>query len=87
MNKQQEIEMYLSKVPCATIDEIYANVSFSYYCNANKHLGAILSRMVKDGKIARVKKGLFRYINASEYVNNFKKSKCQSTPKEHCSLF
>ena len=87
MNKQQEIEMYLSKVPCATIDEIYANVSFSYYCNANKHLGEILSRMVKSGKIERVKKGLFRYINASEYANNFKKYKCQRIPKEQCSLF
>jgi predicted transcriptional regulator of viral defense system len=86
MNKQLEIQKYLSTVPSATIDEIYANVSFSYYCNANKHLGEILSRMVKDGKIERVKKGLFRYINASEYANNFKKSKCQKKMVESNAL-
>jgi len=63
MTKQQEITMYLSKVPSATIDEIYANVSFCYYCNANKHLGAVLSRMVKAGKIQRVKKGVFRFVS------------------------
>ena len=82
MEKQLEIQKYLSTVPSATIDEIYANVSFSYYCNANKHLGEILSRMVKSGKIERIKKGLFRYINEPEYADNFKKS-----PKEQCSLF
>lgn len=73
MNKQLEISKYLSKVPCATIDEIYANVPFSYYCNANKHLGTILSRMVKLGKIERVKKGVFRYINTKEFIDNFNK--------------
>jgi hypothetical protein len=73
MKKQQEIELYLSKVPFATIDEIYSNVSFSYYCNANKHLGAILSTMVKNGKIERIKKGVFKYINAQDYIKNFKK--------------
>jgi len=43
----------------ATITEIYNNVSFSYYHNASKHLGALLSRMVYAGKITRLKKGLF----------------------------
>jgi len=71
VSKQQEISMYLAKVPCATIEEIYKNVTFSYYCNANKHLGEILSRMVKDGKIERVKKGLYKYINAKQYLDNF----------------
>ena len=87
MNKQLEIQKYLLTVPCATIDEIYANVSFSYYRNANKHLGNILSRMVKSGKIERVKKGLFRYINTTEYINNFKNSKRLNTSKEQGSLF
>jgi len=79
MNKQQEIEMYLSKVPCATIDEIYANVSFSYFCNANKHLGEILSRMVKSGKIERVKKGVFKYSNTKQYIDNSNKAGSQQS--------
>lgn len=68
MTKQQEILVYLSTVPCATIEEIYENVSFYYYHNEKKHLGEILSRMIKLGKIERVKKGLFRYIDSNKYA-------------------
>lgn len=69
-DKQLEVQIYLKKVKCATIEQIYENVSFYYYCNANKHLGALLSRMVKSGKIARVQKGLFMYIDAKTYLDN-----------------
>lgn len=73
MNKQQEIFKYLSTVESADINEIYKNVTFSYYCNANKHLGEILSRMVKSGKIERVKKGVFRVKNKmGEQIGLFK---------------
>lgn len=60
MTKQQEIMAYLLTVEEVTISEIYQNVSFSYYCNENKHLGALLARMLKGGRIERVKKGFYR---------------------------
>lgn len=69
-DKQFEIEKFLSKVPQATTEEIYNAVPFGYYCNGHKHLGEILSRMVKSNKIARVKKGVFRYVGASEFIKN-----------------
>lgn len=31
----------------------------SYYCNADKHVGDVLSRMVKAGLLKRIKPGLF----------------------------
>lgn len=79
MSKHQEIQNYLQTVPCATLDDIYDNVSFYYYANHKKHLGAIMSRMVKSGKVERIKKGLFRYIDAYEFVNNLQKDKNQTT--------
>ena len=60
MNKQQEILKYLMTVESATLIDIYNNMSFSYYANHKKHLGEILSRMVKSGSIERVKKGVFK---------------------------
>jgi len=60
MDKQQEICRYLSTVEQATTKEISSGVSFGYYANGSKHLGEILSRMVKSRKIIRVKKGSFK---------------------------
>jgi hypothetical protein len=72
MNKQQEISNYLAKVKVATLEQIYDNISFGYYHNGHKYLGEILSRMVKTKKIERIKKGLFRWIDAVEYVNKIR---------------
>ncbi len=60
MTQQQEITTYLLTVEEATLENIYQNVSFSYYCNWKKHLGAMLARMLKKGKIERIKKGVYR---------------------------
>jgi hypothetical protein len=60
LNRQKEILLYLQKVESATLKEIYLNVSFSYYCNEMKHLGAVMSRMVKNGKVERIAKGVFK---------------------------
>ncbi len=60
MTKHQEVIKYLLTVDQATIGEIYSKVSFGYYCNEHKHLGDLLSTMVKQKKIERVKKGVFR---------------------------
>ena len=76
MNKQTEVLNYLRSVPGASITEIYQSVSFGYYNNANKHLGALLSRMVKAGKITRIKKGLYSISGAT----GFKKVK--PTPQQ-----
>lgn len=63
MEKQKEILDFLSKVPQATLNDIYTNVSFSYYCNANKHLGDMMSRLVNSGKVERLKKGTFKFVS------------------------
>lgn len=60
MKKQKEILSYLQKVESATIDDINKNVKFSYYHNANKYIGEILSRMVKTRMVERIKPGVFR---------------------------
>jgi len=61
--KQKEILEFLSKVPSATLNEIYTNVSFGYYHNAHKHLGEVMSRLVKSGKVERLKKGTFKFVS------------------------
>jgi hypothetical protein len=35
--------------------------------------------MVKAGKIERVKKGVFRYINAKQFLDNFNKARNQQS--------
>lgn len=72
MNKQDEVSRYLKTVPQATIEEIYCNVTFVYYCNEKKHLGTLLSRMVKSGKIERVRKGVYRHVTLEEYAEKCK---------------
>lgn len=62
MDKQSEVLKYLLSKEVATKKEIYENVSFSYYHNWQKHLGDVLSRMVKNGKIERVKPGVFKAV-------------------------
>lgn len=67
-DKQYHIMKYLSTVPQASVKKIYENVPFGYYANGHKHLGEILARMVKNRKIERVRKGIYRYVNATEFV-------------------
>ena len=70
MDKQLEVLKYLQTVDTATIEDIYQNIPFGYYCNANKHLGALLSRMVAKNKIIRVKKGVFRTVSKVDYKDS-----------------
>jgi predicted transcriptional regulator len=65
MNKQLEILRYLAFKKEATLKQIFDEMEFCrhYYYNGEKHLGTILSRMVKKGTIERVKKGTFKYID------------------------
>lgn len=66
MDKQTEVLKFLLTVESATINEIYAEMPFGYYHNYKKHLGALLARMVQNGKIVREKKGLFRVAKTGE---------------------
>lgn len=60
-DKQLEVINYLKTVEQADIHQIYRAVSFSYYCNYQKYIGEICSRLVEDGRIIRVKKGIFKF--------------------------
>ena len=67
-DKQHQVLKYLSTVESATLKDIYNNVKFGYYHNWNKHLGELLSRMVKRGFIERVKKGTFRKLRNQSFI-------------------
>lgn len=57
---QQQVLDYLAIAEVAPISEIYDHCNVNYYANASKHFGALLSRMVKNGQLERVKNGVFR---------------------------
>lgn len=68
--KQLQVMRYLSTKESATSDEIYKNVRFGYYHNASKHLSDLLSRMVKQGFITRVSKGVFKLGGRKQVLEN-----------------
>lgn len=51
---------YLHTVESATLEELYNISDYSYYYNWQKHFGQVMSRLVKSGKVVRVKPGVFR---------------------------
>lgn len=65
MNNQDQILKYLRTVQCATSEEIYHNQSVRYYVNWDKYISMRMTRLVKSGKVVRIKKGLFA-ISAKE---------------------
>lgn len=66
--KHQQVIAYLRTVPEAGTMEIYNHCTFSYYCNAHKHMGNVLATMVKRGTIERVKPGVFRLSQSLKSV-------------------
>ena len=80
MNKQDEVQKYLVTVEQATKQEIYKNVPFGYYCNEMKHIGALLSKMVDNGKIERLKPGVFRN-------KEFRSGKTEKVDADQISMF
>jgi predicted transcriptional regulator of viral defense system len=56
-----------------TLEDATRLVGSDLYCNARKHVGAVLSRMVDRGLIERVKPGVFRLhsINPHPSTLNF----------------
>ncbi len=58
--KQQIILTVLSANAELTLSQAVILIGKNLYCNAEKHVGAVLSNMVKRGLIKRVKPGVFR---------------------------
>lgn len=59
-NKQRAVISHLQRSESMTLTEAVALIGRDIYCNRHKHVGAILSNMVKRGLIERVKPGVFR---------------------------
>jgi hypothetical protein len=79
-DKQKEVLTFLRTVEQADIHQIYRAVSFSYYCNYEKYIGEICSRLVADGHITRVKRGVFK-------IGGTKKSEAEHNNSQQISLF
>ena len=60
MTKTKQILKYLATVESATLSELYQNSDYSYYLNWQKHFGDVMSRLVKQGFVIRIKPGVFR---------------------------
>ncbi|WP_288435344.1 hypothetical protein [uncultured Chryseobacterium sp.] len=58
-NKQRVILDWVRNNNEITKSKAIELIGGSYYCNSTKHVGDILSRMVKSGLLHRVKNGLF----------------------------
>lgn len=58
-DKQQIIFDYVKSNGQITKQKAVEFIGKNYYCNADKHVGDVLSRMVKSGLLKRIKPGLF----------------------------
>ena len=53
-----------------TKKQIKEITGISYYHNTDKHLGDVLSRMVKSKILKRVKKGVYSLYSSSNQISN-----------------
>lgn len=62
MKNFSKILAYMRGCPdhTATKKELVAKFGGVYYCNGDKHLGAVLSRMVRSGHLVRIKPGVYK---------------------------
>lgn len=58
--KQSAILSYLKVNSAISKQEAVRIIGKSYYCNADKHVGDVLSRMVKSGLLIREKRGQYK---------------------------
>lgn len=58
--KQARIIRALRDAHTITLDEAVRLIGGNHYCNARKHVGALLANMVTRALIQRVKPGLYR---------------------------
>lgn len=83
MDRQKQILNVFSKDEILSKSEIKEKSGISYYCNTDKHLGDVLSRMVNNGLLERVKKGYFKWSGRT-VPNHQQKELIQ--PKEQTKL-
>lgn len=60
MSIKQQVLTYLNKVETATITDILSNIEITSCYFKEKHLSVIVSELVKEGKVSRIKNGLFK---------------------------
>lgn len=60
MKNHNAILNHLRQNETATLAELYQISPFGYYCNWQKHFGQVMSRLVKQGLVERVKPGVFK---------------------------
>ncbi len=60
MNKRDDILNHLHKHESATLEELYKISRYSYYCNWQSNFGKVMSTLVKQGLVERIKPGLFK---------------------------
>ena len=68
-NKQKQVISYLKTVESATLESIYTNIGFRYCQLWQHHLSELLSRMVKQGYIKRLSKGVFAFNSETPLLN------------------
>lgn len=68
---QSRILKYLYGKDSVGFTELYDNCSPGYYHNGNKHFSMLLSNMVKQGLILRIRKGIYKF--KSQYKQTIEK--------------
>ena len=60
MNKRDDILNHLRSHESATLEELYKNSRYSYYCNWQSNFSKVMSALVKQGLVERIKPGVFK---------------------------
>lgn len=77
MTKKESILKYLKSVESASLTDIIKNADVYYYHNAKKYVGEILARLVKNGTVNRIKKGVYE-INKTGMKQKSKITECDT---------
>lgn len=84
MDRQKEVLNAFKEGEVLSKNQIKERSGISYYYNTDKHLGDVLSRMVKNGLLIRIKKGYYQWLGRT--VPNHK-AKEIIQPKNQTKLF
>lgn len=60
MSIKQQVLTYLNKVESGTLTDILSNIEITSCYFKEKHLSVIVSDLVKEGKVLRIRNGLFK---------------------------